>query len=351
MTKQENETEHSKSTKLNPENSFVTAMLERGNESLKVGEWKKADSFYNKVLEADEKCAEAYLGKYFASVQKKNLHDCIKENIDIGALKDNEFLKKAYQYAAGDTKTIIESFYSEVKKKKNDNKPKKKKKSGIAVAVVAVVVVSIVAAMGNNIFKLKMKNMRVGDVITFGTYEQDNSISNGPEAIEWIVLDEKDGKLLLCSKNALDCKPYNWVSKNTTWEECSLRSWLNTKFMDAFTDEEETHILKTKVTADKNPQYDTNPGNDTEDKVFLLSIDEAEKYFSSNEARQCKVTKYTKSNHAWTDPKGNCWWWLRSPGYNDNIAAGVYSDGSVYDYGYFVYNVEIAVRPAMWINP
>ena len=104
------------------------------------------------------------------------------------------------------------------------------------------------------------------------------------------------------------------------------------------------------VSADKNPDHRTNPGNATQDQVFLLSITEADKYFSSDSARQCEPTDYAVANGVGVNSSsGNCSWWLRSPGYDQNRAADVYSDGDVSEYGGNVH-VNSAVRPALWID-
>ena len=104
------------------------------------------------------------------------------------------------------------------------------------------------------------------------------------------------------------------------------------------------------VSADKNPFYSTNPSNATQDQVFLLSITEANKYFISGSARQCKPTNYAVANGAWERDGGNCWWWLRSPGGSQNYAACVSDGGVVLEFGYFVYYDDRAVRPALWID-
>ena len=105
------------------------------------------------------------------------------------------------------------------------------------------------------------------------------------------------------------------------------------------------------VSADKNPGYSTNPGNATRDQVFLLSIAEANKYFSSDSARQCKPTDYAVANGASVNSNsGNCWWWLRSPGNSQNSAAGVDTYGVVRGNGGNVNLDFVAVRPAMWID-
>ena len=197
----------------------------------------------------------------------------------------------------------------------------------------------------------KLKAAKVGDYITFGSYEQDNDTANGKENIEWLVLEVKDGKALVISKNALDCQQYNTSYTSVTWETCTLRKWLNNDFINAaFSADEKAMIPTVSVSADKNPDYGTDPGNATEDQVFLLSITEANKYFGSDSARQCKPTDYAVANGAWESDNGNCWWWLRSPGNTQRYAAGVYTDGGVLEYGYGVDHGNRAVRPALWID-
>lgn len=193
----------------------------------------------------------------------------------------------------------------------------------------------------------KVKSVNVGDTYRFGSYEQDNSKSNGQEDIEWLVLAKEGTKILVISKEALDCKPYSYT--NVTWETCTLRKWLNNDFINAaFSADERTMIPTVTVSADKNPDYSTNPGNATQDQVFLLSITEVNKYFSSDSARQCKPTDYAVANGAWDS--GNWWWWLRSPGYDQRRAAFVDDDGDVREDGYSV-DVRVgAVRPALWID-
>lgn len=204
----------------------------------------------------------------------------------------------------------------------------------------------------------KIKNIKVGDTYTFGAYEQDNSTSNGKEAIEWTVLDKDGMSLLLISKQALDCQQYNTSYTDVTWESCSLRKWMNGTFLNkAFNAEEQAQIQNTTVSADKNPEYNTNPGNATTDKVFLLSINEVEKYFNSDEAKKCAPTAYAKAQGAYTSDSyktasgaATCLWWLRSPGDIQGTAANVYYVGSVYYSGYVVNFDVVCVRPALWIN-
>lgn len=198
----------------------------------------------------------------------------------------------------------------------------------------------------------KLKTAKVGDYVFFGAYEQDNNTSNGQEDIEWLVLEVKGGKALVISKYALDCKQYNTSYTDVTWETCTLRKWLNNGFINAaFSADERAMIPTVTVSADKNPDCSTNPGNATQDQVFLLSITEANKYFSSNSARQCEPTEHAVAGGVYvSSSNGNCWWWLRSPGRDQNDAAYVNNDGDVNEYGYRVDDDSSAVRPALWID-
>ena len=197
----------------------------------------------------------------------------------------------------------------------------------------------------------------VGDYVFYGSYEQDNNTANGNEDIEWLVLAKEDNRILVISKYALDCKQYNINTEAVTWETCSLRAWLNEDFYnEAFNAEQKTSIAETTVTADSNPNYNTDPGNDTLDKIFLLSISEAEKYFATDEDRKCVPTDYAIAQGAYTSSKyqvgdkATCSWWLRSPGRSVDSAVPVPGGGSVFYIGGYVYIDYITVRPAMWIT-
>ena len=205
--------------------------------------------------------------------------------------------------------------------------------------------------------QLKMPDVKVGSAIKFGRYPQS---SDNPEPIMWKVLEREGNSLLLITNYALDCMPYKirikfyLFAKFTTWETSSLRKWLNEEFLDkAFTKGEQKMIETTKVKVEKNLEYDTNRGEDTEDKVFLLSLQEAERYFACDEARQCKATAYAVTNGVHISKTNKyCSWWLRSSGSNNGVdnAASVFSDGSLDYFGYDVRSGYIGVRPALRIN-
>lgn len=202
-----------------------------------------------------------------------------------------------------------------------------------------------------------------GSTINFGTYEQDNNLSNGKEDIEWEVLDIQDGKALVISKYGLDCQKYNSKFEEVTWETCSIRSWLNKIFYNnAFSSDEQSMIDESTVTADANPDFNTDPGNETIDKLFLLSATEAKKYFNSDSKRVCTPTAYVAESYTETNAY---YWWLRTPGKDGSYAAYVDDSGKIISYGIevaYVYRIGLGVltyneinfkkivRPAMWIN-
>ena len=226
----------------------------------------------------------------------------------------------------------------------------RRKKGKWPVLIAAMLVITLAGALilpramrAENI----VKNAQVGDTVLFGTYEQDNDSSNGKEDIEWLVLAKEDDRILVTSKYALDCRRYNNAYESVTWESCTLRRWLNDAFLStAFSADEQALIPTVTVSADKNPSHSTNPGNSTRDRVFLLSVPEAERYFASDAERQCTPTAYASSQGSISD-KGM--WWLRSPGYHAGYAACVSSDGAVYGRGNGVYDDHSVVRPALWI--
>ena len=240
---------------------------------------------------------------------------------------------------------------------------KKREKVIIIVSIIVVLVMLLVKVViplinkNNFISKYGQETydifgvVKKGSTIKFGTYEQDNDTSNGYEDIEWEVLDIQDDKALVISKYGLCAKEYNTYFTNVTWETCSLRNWLNKTFYSkAFSTEEQSMIVNSTATADENPNYNTDPGNDTTDKIFLLSITEAEEYFDSDSKRVCKPTVYAVAKGANEYDSDSCCWWLRSPGGSQRSAAFVYDDGSIYYSGYCVDYDDGCVRPAMWIN-
>ena len=192
--------------------------------------------------------------------------------------------------------------------------------------------------------------VKVGSIIKFGNYPQNTKDKKEP--IEWRVLAVKGGKALVISQYALDCKKYNEKRVDTSWEKCTLRKWLNSDFLNsAFNSTKQNLIQLSTVTADENLEYDyVNQGNDTKDKVFLLSAEEAEQYFKNDEDRKCNPTKFATNKGAYKSDEGQCWWWLRSLGSDATNATIVDAHGSVDFSGDGVDYSRDSVRPALWIN-
>ena len=199
-----------------------------------------------------------------------------------------------------------------------------------------------------------------GDTLAFGHYVQADGFE---EPIKWILLAEDDceGKQLFISEKILEGKPFNTAPADITWEASTLRSWLNgydasqnkagedytgDNFIDkAFTAEEKALIAETSVPAHANPDFDTAPGNETKDRIFLLSIEEVDDSFMEDAGLlNAETSDYTRKNGY-----EGASWWLRSPGRSPDMAARVFSASGVHRKGSNVDKV-FGVRPALWIK-
>lgn len=160
----------------------------------------------------------------------------------------------------------------------------------------------------------------VGDTVQFGDYE-------------WRILAKADGKALLITTKSVGQMAYYPRCERVTWEESTIREWLNDDFYNEFSDEEKSMIAVTHLVNKGNDEYGISGGNDTEDKIFILSVDEAKTYFADD-----------------NDRKMGLWWWLRSPGYKEGYVTSVLSDGSVYESGDIANTDRGDVHPAMWVN-
>jgi hypothetical protein len=235
---------------------------------------------------------------------------------------------------------------------------------------------------------LIVESAEIGDVVEIAGSEY-----------KWRILGKTNGKALLITDEIVDMRAYNkltseqraWIKDNpgsstppdyfaTTWAECSLRKWLNEDFFKTLPNAMRQQISVTDVVNDDSPEYGTSGGEDTKDKVFCLSIDEANQHFSGDEDR---ITKFYPSdaqmrdiaerisNNPYFNPEekystaenaeenlriqievsnNNRLWWLRSPGYDYFHAAVVDNDGGVIDDGYGVDYDSVGVRPTLWLN-
>ena len=197
--------------------------------------------------------------------------------------------------------------------------------------------------------KDKKPEYKIGEAIEFGNYPQDKDGTEKP--IEWIVMKNEGNQVLLLSKYVLDAKPYNEEWEGVTWQTSDIRQRLNNEFYTtAFNKSEKAKIQTSLIKNEDNSEYGTSEGNDTEDKVFLLSEKEAETLFSDEEERIAKATEYAEKSGVYVNKEKAAWWWLRSPGDYGFSAAGVDDDGWVYRIGYNVDYSSDGVRPALHLN-
>ena len=198
-------------------------------------------------------------------------------------------------------------------------------------------------------FVYNKSEYKVGKTIEFGNYPQDKDGTEKP--IEWIVMKKEGNQVLLLSKYVLDAKPYNEEFEDVTWETSDIRQWLNNEFYTTAFNKTEKAKIQTSLTKNEdNSKYGTSGGNDTEDKVFLLSEKEAETLFSNDDERIAKVTGYAEKSGVYVNEEKVAWWWLRSPGRYSSSAAVVGSDGWVYGDGSIVSGAYDGVRPALHLN-
>ncbi len=197
-------------------------------------------------------------------------------------------------------------------------------------------------------------------IVQFGHYPQTKE-NNDDRLIEWQVLARDGRNALLISRYGLDKLPYNETLANVTWEQCTLRAWLNSTFINrTFTDEEQTAILVTDVDNGTGQGYEgwsVEGSNNTLDKIFLLSYAEAYQYFGvtyeNGDNIKARVAPYDFVS--WSAQKteegiGAIAWWLRSPGEAQIYALYVGADGHIGSEDVAGDGGFNAVRPALWVN-
>lgn len=184
--------------------------------------------------------------------------------------------------------------------------------------------------------------VKVGDEFTLGKYFWKSENEFLP--IEWKVIAIKGTHALCVSKYSLDCQHFNEFEGDVTWETSTIRDWLNNEFADvAFDPKDRKKISGARVTNDPSPHYDTPGGNDTKDRIFLLSESEVRDLLSS-EDRVSTPTPYAESKGA------NQWWWLRSPGHKESHTVYVGADGSINSAGTKACLLARAIRPAFYLK-
>jgi hypothetical protein len=220
--------------------------------------------------------------------------------------------------------------------------------------------------------------------VEFGSYEQDGDESNGPEPIEWRIIDQNENGTLLLSRYVLDSAKYNDERTDVTWETSSLRKWLNSDFYNlAFNQKEQAWINTVTLVNEDNQLFGTSGGNDTNDRVFVLSLPELRHYFyfdswdADNYSGYCASLIARGTTHAVHEGvalgviteayynqtlagenygfgcigmEGSIWW-IRNAGYDGTFACYVGYDGHAGARGSnSVVTYTHGVRPAIYIN-
>ena len=189
-----------------------------------------------------------------------------------------------------------------------------------------------------------MDRAEAGDLVGFGTFEQDGDPDNGAEVIAWKVLERDEDSLLMISRYGLVCMPFN-ASEDTacTWDDSAPRAWLNGEFRgQAFTAREARRLVRESRESDANPIYDTDPGAATEDDVRLLTLTEFNRLGLSEDEDTSKATLPTGES---------CGWWMGTPGCSGwrTVVVEKYSRTAT-SYGVFNGDGEKAVRPVVRVR-
>ncbi len=214
------------------------------------------------------------------------------------------------------------------------------------------------------------KEIKTGDVIVMGNYAHQDSEVLYEDAegnkydiwsipVKWLVLDKKEEKALIMTLYDVDVIAFDErKQEKTTWDTSTLRSWLNGEFREsAFDEKEQECITETVVKAESNPLYGTEGGSESRDYIFVLSVEEAERYLPKKEERSTQIEPpVNKERIDWSedipfeDTTDFYGWWLRTPGKNEERITYVCGFGEIHFEGAFVGDSSTSVRPAMWID-
>ena len=200
--------------------------------------------------------------------------------------------------------------------------------------------------------------MQAGDKILFGNYE-------------WRVLEVQNNTALIITEYIIEQRAYHNAYKDITWADCSLRKYLNSEFCDRFSATEKSRIIPVLNKNPDNQWYGTKGGTDTQDSIFLLSIEETVcRYFGDSSS---KLYSPGKNQRYWFERKdknnskriarlekrkeGSWWWWLRSPGRVSIKAVYIHGDGNIGIQGNNILKGNISdgeckggLRPALWLK-
>lgn len=197
--------------------------------------------------------------------------------------------------------------------------------------------------------------------------KMDSSLSFG--GYNWRVLDIQNNTALIITEEIIEQRPYHDTYKDITWSDCALRKYLNGEFYDKFNAKDKSRIIPVINKNLDNQWYGSKGGVDTQDSIFLLSLEEVCKYFGDSLS---KLRNPGKNQRYWFERKdknnskrlakvhggGYCWWWLRSPGRVNVKAVYIFgTDGNIGIQGNNILKGNIGdgkciggVRPALWLK-
>ena len=347
--------------------SDIPALIQKGHVALENGKWDEADQIFEDVLQINPDYAEAHLGKFMAkSKQKPSDREKSQQQTEDVRKKELARLQEQADRIAAEIDEQDTISLTRVPDKSSSKGP-----VAVIAAIVAVIVIAALAVLAklfiipqvqyNNAVSLRDAGKYSESIEAFaalGDYsdaaaQREQIIASHPELseigdtitfgqgnAEWIILDKQDGKLLLLSKYCVARRAYNAQRESVTWETSDIREWLNGSYLEVtFSDLELPRIIEQTNVNANNPQFDTAGGNDTQDKIFLLSIDDVEKYFPEPADRIATMADGSAA-----------WWLLRSPGSGARNACFVDFDGTIDMSGHSVLHVYGAIRPAVWVN-
>jgi len=190
--------------------------------------------------------------------------------------------------------------------------------------------------------------MQIGEKIIFDRYC-------------WRILDIQDNMALIITDEVVELRAYHNTYKDTTWYDCETRRYLNSEFLNRFDENNQSRILLVTNKNMDNPWYGTKAGNESQDRIFLLSLEEVCRFFgdSTDKLYNRGNNRYWKKNDVnnskrlarLVDACGCWWWWLRSPGRHNRLAAYIHgTDGCVGVNGNNVTNDRGGIRPALWLK-
>lgn len=224
--------------------------------------------------------------------------------------------------------------------------------TGVMSQLVNTVVNDTSKARTDTGFDIKsISSANIGEKVTFGRFTLSSSfMSDKYSPVEWVVLDKTPTKMLLLADRALEAKAFSSTKAGATWENCTLRKWLNNEFYNTtFSSNEQRYILTSTLDNPQNPSGGT-AGNSTLDKVFLLSYDEFFTYLNQKNYAATTITWFGYWHRSKLITGLDSQWWLRTMGTADGTACEVGTNG----YPVSTYCTDVTemrdVRPAIWVT-